>query len=69
MLTILEATAEVIDKDGWLDTGDMGMVDEEGMVYCLDRKKDMIIRGGENVSSRDGSELTGRSHRPRLRMP
>lgn len=43
------ATAEVFDKDGWLDTGDMGKLDAAGMLYILDRKKDMIIRGGENV--------------------
>lgn len=36
-------------KDGWLYTGDVGMMDEEGYVYLLDRKKDMIISGGLNV--------------------
>lgn len=38
-------------RDGWFHTGDAGMVDDEGYVYILDRKKDMIITGGENVYS------------------
>jgi len=43
-----EATAAAL-TDGWLRTGDIGEVDEDGYVYVRDRKKDMIIRGGENV--------------------
>ena len=43
-----DATAETI-VDGWLRTGDLGRIDEEGFVYVEDRVKDMVLRGGENV--------------------
>ncbi|RMD84909.1 MAG: long-chain fatty acid--CoA ligase [Candidatus Dadabacteria bacterium] len=43
-----EATAETF-TDGWLHSGDIARIDEEGFVYILDRAKDMLIRGGENV--------------------
>ncbi len=43
-----EATAESI-TDGWLHTGDIGRVDEHGFIYLVDRKKDMVLRGGENI--------------------
>jgi fatty-acyl-CoA synthase len=45
-----EATASVI-VDGWFHTGDMATIDQEGMIEIVDRKKDLIISGGENVSS------------------
>ncbi|MBF4244893.1 long-chain-fatty-acid--CoA ligase FadD [Vibrio anguillarum] len=44
-----EATKEVIDADGWLSTGDIVKFDEQGMVYIVDRKKDMILVSGFNV--------------------
>ena len=43
-----EATAEVL-KNGWLYTGDMARMDEDGFIYLVDRKKDVIISGGENL--------------------
>lgn len=43
-----EETARAI-KDGWLYSGDLGRFDEDGLLYIVDRKKDMLIRGGENV--------------------
>jgi long-chain acyl-CoA synthetase len=43
--------------DGWLHTGDMGCYDENGYIYILDRKKDMIITGGENVYPREVEEV------------
>jgi len=45
-----EKTAKTIDKDGWLHTGDMGYMDEEGYFYLAGRGDDLIIRGGENIS-------------------
>ena len=44
-----QATAEVLDEDGWLYTGDMAMEDKDGFYYLVDRKKDVIISGGENI--------------------
>ena len=43
-----EATAESI-TDGWLHTGDIARIDEDGFIFIVDRKKDMVLRGGENV--------------------
>ena len=44
-----KATAEVLMPDGWLRTGDMAMQDEDGFIFLVDRKKDVIISGGENI--------------------
>lgn len=44
-----EATAEVLSPDGWLFTGDMAQEDADGFIYLVDRKKDVIISGGENL--------------------
>ena len=43
------ATKEVLDDKGWLYTGDMAMLDEDGFIFLVDRKKDVIISGGENI--------------------
>jgi len=43
-----ELTAQAI-REGWLYTGDLGRIDEEGFIYLVDRKKDLVIMGGENV--------------------
>ncbi|GAV24598.1 hypothetical protein ciss_05310 [Carboxydothermus islandicus] len=51
-----EATAETL-KDGWLYTGDIAYRDEEGYIYILDRKKDMIITGGVNVYPKEVEDV------------
>ena len=51
-----EATAETIDGEGWLATGDVGYVDEDGYLFLVDRKKELIIRGGYNVYPREVEE-------------
>ncbi len=52
-----KATAEVIDKDGWLHSGDLGIKDENGYYRITGRIKDMIIRGGENIYPREIEEF------------
>jgi acyl-CoA synthetase (AMP-forming)/AMP-acid ligase II len=47
-LNLPEATAETI-QDGWLRTGDIARLDEDGFIYIVDRVKDMVLRGGENI--------------------
>jgi long-chain acyl-CoA synthetase len=51
-----DATAETM-RDGWLHSGDMARVDEDGYFFIVDRKKDMIIRGGYNVYPREIEEV------------
>ena len=51
-----EETANVI-KSGWFYTGDLATIDEEGYIYIVDRKKEIIISGGENVSPREVEEV------------
>jgi long-chain acyl-CoA synthetase len=51
-----EATAEAM-RDGWFHTGDMAKIDEDGYFFIVDRKKDMIIRGGYNVYPREIEEV------------
>jgi len=51
-----EATAEAF-AGGWLHTGDLGRVDEEGFIHLVDRKKDMIRTGGENVFAKEVEQV------------
>ncbi len=52
-----EATAKAIDSDGWFSSGDMATVDEDGYYSIVDRKKEMILRGGYNVYPREVEEV------------
>jgi fatty-acyl-CoA synthase len=52
-----EATAQAIDEDGWLHTGDLATMDEKGYCKITGRIKDMIIRGGENIYPREIEEF------------
>ena len=51
------ATAAAIDGEGWLSTGDLGRLDEDGDLFLVDRTKEMIIRGGYNVYPREVEEV------------
>ena len=52
-----EATAQAIDGDGWFRSGDLARVDEDGCYFIVDRKKELIIRGGYNVYPREIEEV------------
>lgn len=52
-------TAAVLSPDGWLNTGDVGLLDEEGYVFIVDRKKDMVISGGENIYCAEVERVLG----------
>jgi fatty-acyl-CoA synthase len=52
-----ERTAEAIDADGWMHTGDIGVIDEQGYGNVVGRIKDMVIRGGENIYPREIEEF------------
>ena len=52
-----DKTKEVIDKDKWIHTGDLGFLDSDGYLKVIGRSKDMIIRGGENIYPREIEEF------------
>jgi long-chain acyl-CoA synthetase len=52
-----EATGETLDPGGWLKTGDMARIDEDGYYFVVDRKKELVIRGGFNVYPREIEEV------------
>ena len=54
-----EDTAAVLSADGWLRTGDVGYIDEEGYIFIVDRKKDMVISGGENIYCAEVERVLG----------
>lgn len=55
-----EATAAAIDEDGWFHTGDIATIDEDGFVSIVDRAKDVVIRGGENIGSAEVEAVIAR---------
>jgi fatty-acyl-CoA synthase len=52
-----EATAQIIKEDGWLHTGDLGIMHDDGCIHLTGRSKDVIIRGGENIYPREVEEF------------
>ncbi|MFM7028237.1 MAG: class I adenylate-forming enzyme family protein [Chakrabartia sp.] len=54
-----EDTAAVLSADGWLRTGDVGYIDDEGYIFIVDRKKDMVISGGENIYCAEVERVLG----------
>jgi acyl-CoA synthetase (AMP-forming)/AMP-acid ligase II len=54
-----EESAAVLSDDGWFKTGDVGLVDDEGYVFIVDRKKDMVISGGENIYCAEVERVMG----------
>jgi fatty-acyl-CoA synthase len=52
-----EATAQVVKPDGWLHTGDLGVMHEDGCIHLTGRSRDVIIRGGENIYPREVEEF------------
>jgi acyl-CoA synthetase (AMP-forming)/AMP-acid ligase II len=54
-----QETAEVLDAEGWFRTGDIGYVDDEGYIFIVDRKKDMVISGGENIYCAEVERVIG----------
>jgi acyl-CoA synthetase (AMP-forming)/AMP-acid ligase II len=52
-----QKTSQVMTRDGWLRTGDMGWMDEEGYIYLAGRADDMIIRGGKNISPEEVEDV------------
>jgi long-chain acyl-CoA synthetase len=52
-----DATAEALDADGWFKTGDIARIDEDGYFFIVDRKKELVIRGGFNIYPREIEEV------------
>ena len=63
-----DATAQAIDPDGWMHSGDLGTMDEDGYLTITGRLKDMILRGGENVYPREIEEFLYRMEGIRMQV-